>query len=129
MAAFLLDSDAVIDYLNLWQPTVELINGLTQEGHMLFTCDLVLAEVYAGLPPYPGIRAEDFLSNLIFLQSSRRAAIRAGEWRYLYARRGLNLPNYDVLIAATALERDATLVTGNVRHYPMPELSLLTLPR
>jgi hypothetical protein len=88
-----------------------------------------LAEVYAGLPPYPGIAAEQFLVDLNFLPSSRSAGRRAGEWRYLYARRGFKLPNYDTLIAATAEEHDATLVTGNRRHYPMPEVSLLPLPR
>jgi predicted nucleic acid-binding protein len=39
------------------------------------------------------------------------------------------LPLTDALIAATAVEHNATVVTGNVRDYPMPEVSILPLPR
>jgi predicted nucleic acid-binding protein len=34
----------------------------------------------------------------------------------------------DVTIAAVALERDLPLITGNRKHYPMPELQLFALP-
>jgi len=35
----------------------------------------------------------------------------------------------DALIAATALQYGAAVVTGNVRDYPMSDLTILPLPR
>jgi predicted nucleic acid-binding protein len=90
---------------------------------------VVLAEVFSGINPQGEAAGVSFLDSLEFLLTSREAARQAGVWRYLYARRGVSLPVTDMLIAATAIEHDATLVTSNLRHYSMPELSLLTLPR
>jgi len=33
------------------------------------------------------------------------------------------------MVAATAYEHDATLVTANEDDYPMPEISVVSLPR
>ena len=49
--------------------------------------------------------------------ASIRAALRS---------RGTLIPDMDLLIAATAMEHDLTLVTGNVRHFGrIPDLRLL----
>ena len=99
------------------------------DGRTLCTCDIVITEVYSGLRPHERPRAEVFLSSLQFLPASPNAARRAGEWRYDYARQGIQLPTTDCLIAAIAAEYDATVVTGNVRHFPMADVATLALPR
>jgi predicted nucleic acid-binding protein len=43
--------------------------------------------------------------------------------------KGIQLTTTDVIIAAAALEQGATLVTGNMAHYPMEELPFLSPPR
>ena len=43
--------------------------------------------------------------------------------------RGRTLALADCLIAATAALEGATLATGNVRDYPMPEITLLRARR
>jgi hypothetical protein len=48
---YLLDSDAIIDYLKGVAATIGLLRQLGQQGHQLGTCDVVECEVYAGLPP------------------------------------------------------------------------------
>src|SRR5438132_410259 len=58
---------------------------------------------------------------------SREAAQQAGRWRYTYARMGRPLTTTDTLVAAVAQERRVTLVTTNVKDYPMQEVSLLPL--
>jgi tRNA(fMet)-specific endonuclease VapC len=127
MALFLLDSDTTINYINRFAATLRQIGELLLRGETLCTNDVVLSEVYAGLYPEDEIRGGPFLEALIFLPQSRSAAERAGRWRFEYARRGVVLSTYDVLIAAAAVEHNATVVTGNVRHYPMREVSLLPL--
>lgn len=128
MERFLLDSDAVIDYLRNVRDSIALIRQLHRRGD-LCSCDVVLAEVYGGLHPRDRARARRFLNSLSFLPTSSAAAQQAGEWRYQYARQGRALSTTDALIAATAHQHGASLVTGNRGHYPMGEISLVGLPR
>lgn len=129
MPSYLLDSDAVIDLLNHFPPTIALLRQLELDGHTLCSCDVVAAEVYSGLSDDGDQSAHIFLSATNFLVLSREGSQQAGRWRYAYRRQGRSLSTYDALVAATAVEHQATLVTGNLRHFPMPELSLLPLPR
>jgi predicted nucleic acid-binding protein len=53
---------------------------------------------------------------------SREEALISGTWRRDFAARGITLSQSDTLIAACALTAQAVVATGNVRHFPMPEL-------
>jgi predicted nucleic acid-binding protein len=125
---YLLDTDAVIDFFKGFPASVELIQQLFQQGETLCTCAVVTAEVYAGLNPNERSRGEELLRALRFFATSRGTARQAGLWRYAFARQGVQLATTDCLIAAIAHERGATLVTGNMDDYPMPELSRIRLP-
>jgi len=125
----LLDADAVIDHLKGFAPTRELIADLIRRGEQLCTCDVVIAEVLAGSHEDDRPHAEQWLFALEFLPTSPMAAWQAGRWRYDFARQGRQLPTTDCLIAATAVEHGAAVVTGNERHYPMREVALVLLPR
>jgi predicted nucleic acid-binding protein len=69
------------------------------------------------------------ISSLRFLPTSPKSGRQAGVWRYDFARRGKQLPTTDCLIAAIAQEHQAALITGNTDDYPMPELTVIPLPR
>ena len=129
MGRYLLDTDAVIDYLLGIPSSVSLIQDLHERDDVLCVCDVVVAEVYAGLRPQHRAAAEQLLSACSFLPTSVGIAERAGSWRYDYARQGVTLSTTDALVAATAHAHDATIVTGNVKDYPMRELALLPLER
>ncbi len=129
MAKYLLDTDALIDYLKGVSSSVALIQELHRRGDLLCACDVVIAEVYAGLRPGDRDKAQRLLEACYFLPASLEAARQAGEWRYIYARRGLTLATADALVAATAQAHQATLVTGNTDDYPMEDVSVLVLPR
>ena len=126
---YLLDTDAVIDFFKGFPATVELIQHLFQQGETLCTCAVVVAEVYTGLNPSERGRGEELLGSLRFFVTSPGSARQAGLWRYAFARQGVQLATTDCLIAAIAHERRATLVTGNLDDYPMPEVRRLPLPR
>jgi predicted nucleic acid-binding protein len=126
---YLLDADALIDYANQFEPTRLQLRQLIVQGDTLCVCAVSLAELWSGLEG-PAMRlAEELLDSTEFLASSPAIGQQAGAWRYFYARRGITLRTTDVLVAATAHHYDATVITGNLRHYPMPELTLLPLPR
>ncbi len=102
MARYLLDTDSGIDFLYNIAGSVALPQDLYSRGDTLCTCDIVIAEVYAGLHPHEHARADQFFSSLQFFPASAHAARKAGEWRYAFARRGQSLPTTDCLIAAVA---------------------------
>lgn len=129
MAHVLLDSDAIIDYVEGVPGSVSLIQSLDGQGDRLCTCDVIIAEIYSGLKPKDRDKAERLLESLHFLATSADAARQAGEWRYEYARRGVALATSDVLIAATAYAHQASVLTANLKDYPMPEIRILALPR
>ncbi len=129
MARYLLDTDAIIDYLAGFQPSVALIQEIHSRGDLLCVSDVVLAEVYSGLLPRDRDKAGKLLGACPFLSTGPEAARRAGEWRYEYARKGVTLSTTDALMAATAHAHDAAIITGNVGDYPMREVSVLSLPR
>src|SRR5438874_13705829 len=127
MARYLLDTDAIIDFLRGFPGTVSLIRQLHDRGETLCVCDIVIAEVYAGLRPQHRDSAERLLYALDFLPTSPQIAREAGQWRYDFARKGLTLAATDTLIAATAEAHGAAVVTGNGKHYPMAQVTVLPL--
>jgi predicted nucleic acid-binding protein len=126
---YLLDSDAVIDCLSAFAPSIDLIESLSEPGDRLCICDVVVAEVFAGVTPEQERKAVEFLEACEFLETTRASARQAGVWRFDFARRGVSISTTDALIAGTASEYAATIVTGNLSHFPMAPLRVLELPR
>ncbi|MGD9894988.1 MAG: type II toxin-antitoxin system VapC family toxin, partial [Dehalococcoidia bacterium] len=120
---------AIIDYLKGIASTIDFIRWLNQQGNQLCVCAVVECEVQTGLPTEHRGHVAQLLDAMEYLHTPRRAARRAGDWRGAYRSQGIQLSTTDCLIAAVAVEHGATLVTANVRHFPMPELTLQPLPR
>ncbi len=125
MANYLLDTTVLIDYLRGNWGTVELVNGLARSGHNLAVCCVSVAELYTGLNPAQRTNADGLTSGLVYYDISVTAAKEAGSYRHDYARRGMALSVADTLIAATAIDQGAILVTANTKDFPMEEIQLL----
>src|SRR5262245_33107355 len=125
MGTYLLDTDAIIDYLKGFPSSVAFIQGLHQRGETLAVCDIVIGEVYAGLHPQDRAKAAVLLNTLMFLPTNPTIAQQAGEWRYAFAKQEVQLATSDTLVAATAYIHQATIVTANVKDYPMKEVAVL----
>src|SRR5713226_6338432 len=128
MTDHLLDSDAVIHLLRGTPACVAFVEGLRTQGDMLCTSDVVIAKVFSGQHPEHRAVARRLLGSFSFLPTRPAAAELAGEWRYRYRRQGIQISTTDALIAATAFIYQVDVVTGNVKDYPMPEITILTLP-
>ena len=81
--------------------------------------DITLAELYFGA--YKSGREEHFddvveIMNL-FEQYSIKSLRKYGEIRWQLESKGLKIGDMDLFIAATALEEDLIVVTGNVEHF------------
>lgn len=127
MTRYLLDTDSIIDYLYGIRSTITLLRQLDAQGHQLCTSDVVVCEVYTGLLPRHRPTAEALFDAMEYLPTSRQAAQRAGDWRARHRAQGQQLAATDCLIAATAHEHGAQVVTRNVKDFPMPEVTLLPL--
>jgi predicted nucleic acid-binding protein len=86
-----------------------------------------VAEFLAGVPVPQRRRWEQWIVDFEYWDISREAAVLAGVFRYDLARQGRTLQIPDALMAATAVVTGSTLVTNNVKDYPMPNLRLLRL--
>jgi predicted nucleic acid-binding protein len=72
---------------------------------------------------------EGWISDFAFWEISFQAAAQAGALRFDLSRKGRTIHIADALMAATAIETDATLVTNNIKDFPIQGLRLLRLGR
>ena len=84
-------------------------------------------EFYAGLSVDEARAWEEFVLALAYWPISPEAAMQAGQDRYRFARQGTAITITDALLATVAREREAVLVTGNIKDYPMDDLQLFPL--
>jgi predicted nucleic acid-binding protein len=129
MATFLLDTSVIIDAINGKRDRSQLLKGLLEQGHLLACSPINVTEVYAGLRPKEETVMQELLESLEYYPITREIASLAGLLKRDYARKGVTLATTDVTIAAMALYHHLTLITDNLKHYPMTELSLYPVAR
>ena len=128
MAKYILDTTVLIDHLRGRREVVEFITELAQQGHQLGTCCVNIAELYAGLSDKEHNRANRLIEHLDYYEISRGIAKLAGGYRFSFARQGVTLTTADTLVAAVAIDQDATLMTANARDYPMDGIKVIDQP-
>jgi predicted nucleic acid-binding protein len=126
---YLLDATVLIDISKEHEPISSRVYRWLAELADVGVCGVVVTEFFAGLQPEQRLRWETFVERLAFWVVTPQIAMQAGIYRYVYARRGTTVATTDAIIAATAVSVGATLVTGNVKDFPMPELSLMPTGR
>jgi predicted nucleic acid-binding protein len=128
MALILLDTSVIFDHLNGRCGRTEFLEQLIAQGHILACCPVNITEVYAGLRPGEETKTDAFMNSLEYLPVTPAIARQAGLLRRDWQKKGQTLSYTDVTIAAVALSGEVPLLTGNRKHFPMPELQLLPLP-
>src|ERR1041385_3091195 len=124
MASFLLDTSVIIDVLNGKRERDVLLTRLLNAGNLLACCPVNISEIYAGMRPKEQIATENFLESLDFYEITWRVAKLAGLLKRDYSKKGLTLSLPHTTIAAVAIEYDLTLITDNIKDFPMPEVRL-----
>lgn len=117
---YLVDSNWLIDAASGRPRGQRLLNLLSPEG--LAVSIVAAAEVYEGAFGTPDPHAalaglRDFLSDFAVLPLTDPIVVRFARLRAELRRQGQLIPDMDLLIAATALDEDLTLVTRNIRHF------------
>ena len=118
--SYLIDTDFVADWLNNRPEAVSLLPTLEPEG--LAISLITYGEVYDGIYYGRDPRAAEqaflrFLRGVTVLPLTRTIMKRFARIRGQLRRQGLTIQDPDLLIAATALTHDMTLLTRNLRHF------------
>jgi tRNA(fMet)-specific endonuclease VapC len=117
---YLIDTDWAIHYLNDHQGVVQRLRGFQDDG--LGLSIISLAELYEGVyysrdPEGDERDLQDFLRGVTVLEINEEAAKIFGRERGRLRALGMIIGDADLLIAATALQYDLTLLTNNRRHF------------
>jgi predicted nucleic acid-binding protein len=111
----LVDSAILIDYLR----GHDVAQAVLEASDEIVASEITRYEVLAGVRPGEEDRTEDVLALPAWVDVdegiSRRAADLARRYRLSFS----GIEDADYLIAATALDLEARLLTTNVRHFPM----------
>ena len=112
----LIDTDVLIEYLRGRSEAVKYVEGLTPD---LYLSVISVAELFAGVEGDEEERSlNQLLQAFIILPVTEKISRLGGLYRRDYGpSHGTGLA--DALIAATAEESGASLVTSNRRHFPM----------
>ena len=117
----LLDTTVLIDVLR-GRPAVGRLHALRASGERPYICAINAEEVQRGARAGEESAVTALLGALWCAPLNTVTGAMAGTWRREYAQRGITLDQSDCLIAAAALGVGARLVTGNPKHFPMPEV-------
>ena len=129
---YLLDTDILSNLLRR-APSTALITKLASvPAERQFTSSITLGELVYGAHRLRDRTDallqrldETLLPNLPVLPFDASAARRYGEVRAEVERRGTPIGDAELRIAAIALDRNLTVVTGNVRHFQkVPSLAV-----
>lgn len=122
MAKYLLDTTIIIDHLRGDKKVNYYLERIGQRGDIAGCCCINIAETYAGMRKKEKEKTDRFIESLYYFEVTKEVAKLAGELRQKYFKKGKTLATTDVIITATAIIYNLTLITKNVKHYPFSEL-------
>ena len=114
----LFDSDVLIEYLRDNPAAADLLVPAVRAEEAACSV-LARFELLAGMRSAERHATHALLDAMINLPVSETVASRAGEMARSYRRSHAHISAVDYLIAATAEQEGADLLTLNVRHFPM----------
>jgi tRNA(fMet)-specific endonuclease VapC len=126
--SYLVDTDVVANWLKGRQAEITLLTSLARQGLAisLITYGEIYDGIYYGRNPQNSEHAFlQFLRGVDVLPLNRRIMKRFAHNRGYLRRTGNIIGDPDLLIAATALHHDLTVVTHNVKDFQrVPDLKL-----
>ena len=122
----LVDTSVLIDVLRDRLGRAILLQKLVRQGSLLCSCDVTIAEVYAGMLEAERRATDMLLDSLYYVPAEAPVARSAGLLRGQWRRRGVTLTLMDAFLAALALRHGLVLLTDNARHFPMKGLVVWT---
>ena len=120
LASFLVDTDWVIDHFNGVEAVTRRLQALRAQGLALSI--ISVAELWEGVhfskePARSQAMLTQFLSGVVILGIDEEICRRFGLLRGSLRSARKLVGDFDLLVAASALRHDLTLLTNNRRHF------------
>lgn len=117
----LVDTDILSYYMKSYPDVVQKLEDHEKQFSAVFISRITVVEILGGLKAKNATAQEarfrEFLKARTILEIDEATGeIAAGIFAHLY-QSGRHSGNYDILIAATALQHQLTLCTNNVKDY------------
>lgn len=122
MAEILLDSDVIIAWLRGYEPYVDAIPKILDQGDSLLWTPVSIAEIYAGVRKSEEKDVENLFLVFEAIPITHAIGARAGRYLNLY-RKSHGMELGDAVIGATAAITGVPLWTLNKKHYPPREIT------
>ena len=120
-----MDTSTIIDVLRGREEALSLVEELTSFGARFGITCVNVAEVYAGMEKGEEKGTRKYIDSFSYVDIVMEAAKLAGTLFQQYRTKGKILSTSDTLIAACCLTKGLVLVTGNIKHFPMPDLQVI----
>ncbi len=127
MKKILLDTSVLVEFSRRREPATSRVRALLASGDDIGVCGINITEFLSGVAVEKRQQWERFFATLSYWDITRPVASKAGYFRYEYAKKGQPLSTQDTMIAAVAYEQNATIFTGNVKDFPMPDIAIMPL--
>lgn len=118
--SFLIDTDWVIDHLNAVAEVTRRLQELEPQGlalSIISAAELWEGGYFSRDQKRSQMMLEAFLSGVTVLNLDEEVCKRFGHLRGSMRKRGQITGDFDLLIAATALRHNLTLLTNNRKHF------------
>jgi predicted nucleic acid-binding protein len=115
------DTTIAVDHLRGKTEATTLLSTLIKSGEDIVASELTRFELLSGLRDRERQALEAFFFALSWIPVDAEIARAAGEMARQYRKSHSGVDDADYLIAATSVVLDASLLTTNVRHFPMLE--------
>ena len=123
---YLLDTTFLIDVLRGVPAAVGRLDRLHNDGDEPLVSSVTTTELWSGRLPGTEPAIDGALRYLEYVHPGPPTARRAGEWRAAARESGSTLTTPDALIAATAFDMGAAVLTRNVRDFALTPVRIET---
>jgi predicted nucleic acid-binding protein len=115
----LVDTSVLVDHLRGDRRALDLLLGFVRSGDELWSVTVVRTEVLAGMRRAEERQTNRLLDGFRWQDVTIEVADRAGALAREYAKAHAGIDTVDYLLAAASELLGASLVTLNVKHFPM----------
>jgi len=122
--SLLIDSDVLIDHLRKDTRALSFLSAEIEHGSLLFMSVVSRTEIIAGMRKGEQESVSSLFDVINPVDVDVAIASSAGEYMRKFGKsHSLNIG--DAIIAATCKEMALTLVTRNLKHYPMKDIEVV----
>jgi hypothetical protein len=126
MTRYVLDSTFLIDHLRGEPAAVARFREMNETGDESIVTDITAAELWSGRRRGTEYEIDTFLRYIEYVHPGPVTARLAGTWRAEARESGRTLDLPDALIAATAFDLEAAVLTRNVRDFELTPVRIET---